>query len=63
MKLKREYELNAPRGVAGRNSDNTFIQESPQVGARHPFGHGAPLNLQMDQGTYNKRKKGQRVVE
>ena len=26
VKLKREYEPNAPRGVAGRNSDNTFIK-------------------------------------
>ncbi|MGH7968843.1 MAG: NAD-dependent epimerase/dehydratase family protein, partial [Limisphaerales bacterium] len=27
IKLKREYDLKAPRGVAGRNSDNTFIQQ------------------------------------
>ena len=26
VKLARKYELDAPRGVAGRNSDNTFIQ-------------------------------------
>ena len=26
VKLERKYELDAPRGVAGRNSDNTFIQ-------------------------------------
>jgi GDP-D-mannose 3',5'-epimerase len=26
VRLKREYEVNAPRGVAGRNSDNTFIK-------------------------------------
>lgn len=26
VKLKREYDINAPRGVAGRNSDNTFIK-------------------------------------
>src|SRR5512138_1219437 len=25
-KLKRHYDLNAPKGVAGRNSDNTMIQ-------------------------------------
>jgi nucleoside-diphosphate-sugar epimerase len=28
IKLKRSFDLNAPRGVAGRNSDNTFIQET-----------------------------------
>jgi GDP-D-mannose 3', 5'-epimerase len=27
IKLARTHDLNAPRGVAGRNSDNTFIQE------------------------------------
>jgi GDP-D-mannose 3', 5'-epimerase len=26
IKLKRHYDLTAPRGVAGRSSDNTFIQ-------------------------------------
>ena len=26
IKLKRLYNLNAPRGVNGRNSDNTLIQ-------------------------------------
>jgi nucleoside-diphosphate-sugar epimerase len=27
IKLKRTYDLDAPKGVRGRNSDNTFIQE------------------------------------
>jgi nucleoside-diphosphate-sugar epimerase len=27
VKLTRQYNLDAPRGVAGRNSDNTFIQQ------------------------------------
>lgn len=27
VKLKRSYNLNAPKGVAGRNSDNTLIQQ------------------------------------
>ena len=26
IKLKRRYNLNAPKGVNGRNSDNTLIQ-------------------------------------
>jgi len=26
VKLKRTYDLSAPKGVAGRNSDNTLIQ-------------------------------------
>ena len=27
VKLEREYDLGAPKGVAGRNSDNTFIRQ------------------------------------
>ena len=27
VKLKRNYDLTAPKGVAGRNSDNTLIQQ------------------------------------
>ncbi len=27
VKLERHYDLSAPKGVAGRNSDNTFIKE------------------------------------
>jgi nucleoside-diphosphate-sugar epimerase len=27
VKLSRVYDLTAPMGVAGRNSDNSFIQE------------------------------------
>jgi nucleoside-diphosphate-sugar epimerase len=27
VKLERQYQLDAPKGVAGRNSDNTFIQQ------------------------------------
>ena len=27
MKLKRSYNLDAPKGVRGRNSDNTLIKE------------------------------------
>src|SRR4029077_11659692 len=27
IKLKRKYNLNAPKGVNGRNSDNTLIQK------------------------------------
>ena len=27
MKLKRNYNLSAPKGVNGRNSDNTLIQK------------------------------------
>jgi len=28
LKLRRQYDLSAPKGVRGRNSDNTLIQEA-----------------------------------
>ena len=38
IKLERNYDLSAPKGVRGRNSDNTLIQEllgwEPQIGLR-----------------------------
>ena len=33
VKLKRNYKLNAPKGVRGRNSDNTLIKELLELGA------------------------------
>jgi len=30
IKLKRSYDLSAPKGVNGRNSDNTMIMEKPE---------------------------------
>jgi nucleoside-diphosphate-sugar epimerase len=39
IKLKRNYDLDAPKGVNGRNSDNTFIQQllgwEPSITLRH----------------------------
>ena len=38
VKLKRTYKLDAPKGVRGRNSDNTLIQKEfgwePSTGCR-----------------------------
>ena len=33
VKLERRYQLDAPQGVRGRNSDNTLIQRAPRLGA------------------------------
>ena len=35
VRLKRRYNLDAPKGVRGRNSDNTLIRELPRLGAEH----------------------------
>jgi len=63
VKLKREYEANAPRGVAGRNSDNTFIKSvlnwepntTLDVGLRHTY--------DWIKGQYGSRKHGDHAVE
>ena len=54
VKMDRKYDLDAPQGVAGRNSDNTFIKKvlkwEPKTHARQrPGGH-----LQVDQGTISR---------
>jgi len=63
VKLTREYEANAPRGVAGRNSDNTFIKSvlnwepntTLDVGLRHTY------DWIKDQ--YHSRKVGNHPIE
>lgn len=58
VRLDRSYDLSAPRGVAGRNSDNTFIQ---QVLGWQP---GTPLRTGMERTygwireQYYQRKAG-----
>lgn len=57
IKLKRNYNLNAPRGVNGRNSDNTLIQKylgwepstSLQEGLRKTYDW---ISTQMEVGVY-----------
>ena len=39
-KLERRYDLDAPKGVSGRNSDNTLIQQDARLGALHPLRDG-----------------------
>ena len=63
VKLNRKYDLTAPRGVAGRNSDNTLIQRilGWEPNTSLDFGLDATYLWIADQ--YSKRKKGQSVVE
>jgi GDP-D-mannose 3', 5'-epimerase len=46
VKLERHYDLDAPRGVAGRNSDNTFIKQTLD------WEPNTPLRVGMEK-TYN----------
>jgi GDP-D-mannose 3',5'-epimerase len=63
LTLAREYDLDAPKGVAGRNSDNTFIQ---QVLGWEPNTHlrdGMAATYAWIAEQFAARKAGQRVVE
>ena len=48
VKLHRDYDPTAPRGVAGRNSDNTMIQSILHWEPRTPLRQGIAQNLCLD---------------
>src|SRR6267154_2776832 len=62
VNLNRKYDLTAPQGVAGRNSDNTFIQQVLRWQPNTPLIAGLRETYQWIQEQYQKRKKGQLVV-
>jgi len=62
VKLGRSYKLDAPRGVAGRNSDNTFIQQVLHWEPDTSLADGLRETYFWIQGEYKKRKDGQLVV-
>ena len=61
--LKRNYDLNAPRGVAGRNSDNTFIKKMLKWEPDTTLDKGLAATYKWINEQYHNRKKGKRVVE
>lgn len=63
VQLKREYDLDAPRGVAGRNSDNTFIQQVLKWEPNTTLDRGLAATYDWIKEQYHLRKRGQRVVE
>ena len=48
IKLKRRYDLSAPKGVNGRNSDNTLIRKDSGLGAQYSTARGPRKNLRLD---------------
>lgn len=62
VRLKRVYDLNAPRGVAGRNSDNTFIQSVLGWEPGIPFREGLSKTYAWIETQYFARKAGERVI-
>ena len=62
VKLKRRYDLNAPRGVAGRNSDNTFIKKMLGWEPDTPIRKGLVTTYQWIEQQYDDRKAGKETV-
>jgi nucleoside-diphosphate-sugar epimerase len=62
VKLARSYDLDAPKGVAGRNSDNTFIRQVLGWEPRTPLREGLAETYAWIEGQYYDRKAGKQVV-
>ncbi len=62
VKLKRKYDLTAPRGVGGRNSDNTFIKKMLNWEPGIPFEKGLVPTYKWIEQQYNDRKAGKETV-
>jgi GDP-D-mannose 3', 5'-epimerase len=60
-KMSRKYDLGAPRGVAGRNSDNTFIQKVLGWQPGTPLDKGLSVTYKWIKEQYYSRKAGRRV--
>jgi GDP-D-mannose 3', 5'-epimerase len=63
VKLERKYDPDAPRGVAGRNSDNTFIKETLDWEPSTPLRTGLTATFAWIEQQYADRKAGIRTVE
>jgi GDP-D-mannose 3',5'-epimerase len=58
IELERKYDLDAPRGVAGRNSDNTFIKQVLSWEPKTPFHQGMEKTYAWIEQQYADRKAG-----
>lgn len=59
VKLERHYDLDAPKGVAGRNSDNTFIQRVLDWEPSTPLQEGLRKTYAWIKCQYASHKAGQ----
>ncbi len=60
--LERNYKLDAPRGVAGRNSDNTMIKQFLDWEPNIPLREGMEETYTWIEGQYQNRKAGKRTI-
>lgn len=63
VKLDRTYKLDAPKGVAGRNSDNTFIRSVLDWEPHTPLVTGMEHTYKWISEQFADRKAGKRVVK
>ena len=61
--LKRKYDLDMPKGVAGRNSDNTFIKKVLGWEPDTPLEDGLKKTYNWIQQQYEDRKAGKKTVD
>jgi nucleoside-diphosphate-sugar epimerase len=62
VKLERQYNLDAPKGVAGRNSDNTMIKRILNWEPSISFRDGLAKTYAWIEQQYRDRKAGKRTV-
>ncbi|OHB64489.1 MAG: NAD-dependent dehydratase [Planctomycetes bacterium RBG_13_62_9] len=62
IKLNRRYDLDAPKGVGGRNSDNTFIKQVLGWEPATPLKKGLRNTYAWIEQQYLDRKAGKRTV-
>ena len=62
IKLKRNYNLSAPKGVAGRNSDNTMIQRILGWEPNTTLRAGLAKTYAWIESQYRDHKAGKRTV-
>jgi nucleoside-diphosphate-sugar epimerase len=60
--LQRKYDLDAPKGVGGRNSDNTFIRQVLGWEPDTPLKDGLRETYTWIEKQYTDRKAGKRTV-
>jgi GDP-D-mannose 3',5'-epimerase len=61
VKMNRKYDLQAPQGVAGRNSDNTFIKKVLKWEPNTKLDKGLAATYAWITEQYHARKAGKRV--
>jgi GDP-D-mannose 3', 5'-epimerase len=62
VKLRRSYKLDGPKGVAGRNSDNTMIRRILNWEPKTPFRDGLAKTYAWIEQQYMDRKAGRPTV-